>query len=99
MPIVDRSPVAYPGRIRRDSRPSGVGLRLAADRAERHVTLVSCPHVQLLGRVTYEGFAAAWPSREDPSADKLNKDPKHVVSTTLKNCSARSPTRSTRTRR
>ena len=38
---------------------------------------------QLLGRVTYEGFAAAWPSREGPFADKLNNDPKYVVSTTL----------------
>jgi len=40
--------------------------------------------VQLLGRKTYEGFAAAWPSREGPFADKLNNDPKVVVSTTLK---------------
>ena len=40
--------------------------------------------VQLLGRVTYEGFAAAWPSREGEFADKLNNDPKVVVSTTLK---------------
>ncbi|TML31467.1 MAG: dihydrofolate reductase [Actinobacteria bacterium] len=39
--------------------------------------------VQLLGRVTYEGFAEAWPSREGPFADKLNQDPKYVVSTTL----------------
>jgi len=39
--------------------------------------------VQLLGRVTYQGFAAAWPSREGPFADKLNNDPKYVVSTTL----------------
>ena len=39
--------------------------------------------VQLLGRVTYEGFAAAWPSREGPFADKLNSDPKLVVSSTL----------------
>ncbi len=39
--------------------------------------------VQLLGRVTYEGFAAAWPFREGPFADKLNNDPKVVVSSTL----------------
>src|SRR3954453_3704643 len=39
--------------------------------------------VQLLGRVTYEGFAAAWPSREGEFAEKLNADPKVVVSTTL----------------
>jgi dihydrofolate reductase len=39
--------------------------------------------VQLLGRVTYEGFAAVWPSREGPFADKLNRDPKVVVSSTL----------------
>jgi dihydrofolate reductase len=39
--------------------------------------------VQLLGRVTYEGFAEAWPSREGEFADKLNSDPKYVVSTTL----------------
>lgn len=39
--------------------------------------------VQLLGRVTYEGFAAAWPSREGPFADKLNNDPKVLVSTTV----------------
>jgi dihydrofolate reductase len=39
--------------------------------------------VQLLGRKTYEGFAEAWPSREGPFADKLNNDPKVVVSSTL----------------
>jgi dihydrofolate reductase len=39
--------------------------------------------VQLLGRITYEGFADAWPSRDGPFADKLNSDPKVVVSTTL----------------
>ncbi|MEO3922594.1 dihydrofolate reductase family protein [Micromonosporaceae bacterium B7E4] len=40
----------------------------------------------LLGRVTYEGFAAAWPNMTDEAgfADKMNDMPKYVVSTTLK---------------
>jgi dihydrofolate reductase len=37
----------------------------------------------LLGRVTYEGFAAAWPSRDGEFADKFNDMPKYVVSSTL----------------
>src|SRR5436853_4448875 len=37
----------------------------------------------LLGRVTYEGFAAAWPSRTDEFAEKMNSMPKYVVSSTL----------------
>jgi dihydrofolate reductase len=37
----------------------------------------------LLGRVTYEGFADAWPSRQGEFADKYNNMPKYVVSTTL----------------
>jgi dihydrofolate reductase len=37
----------------------------------------------LLGRVTFEGFAAAWPSREGEFADKFNDMPKYVVSSTL----------------
>ena len=37
----------------------------------------------LLGRVTYEGFAAAWPGRTDAGADYFNGVRKYVVSTTL----------------
>jgi dihydrofolate reductase len=38
----------------------------------------------LLGRRTYEGFAAAWPERDGEFADKLNTMPKYVVSSTLR---------------
>ncbi len=38
----------------------------------------------LLGRVTYEGFAEAWPSRTGEFADKMNNMPKVVVSNSLK---------------
>jgi dihydrofolate reductase len=37
----------------------------------------------LLGRVTYQGFADAWPAREGEFADKFNEMPKYVVSSTL----------------
>jgi dihydrofolate reductase len=37
----------------------------------------------LLGRVTYEGFAKAWPEREGEFADKFNQMSKYVVSSTL----------------
>ena len=39
--------------------------------------------VLLIGRVTYESFAGAWPSREGEFADKFNTMPKYVVSSTL----------------
>ena len=38
----------------------------------------------LLGRVTYEGFAEAWPERDGDFADRFNAMPKYVVSSTLR---------------
>jgi dihydrofolate reductase len=37
----------------------------------------------LIGRVTYESFAGAWPSREGEFADKFNNMPKYLVSSTI----------------
>jgi len=42
--------------------------------------------VQLMGRITYEEFAAAWPAMEEAAGEfgaKMNAMPKVVVSTTL----------------
>ncbi|TLN03184.1 dihydrofolate reductase [bacterium] len=39
---------------------------------------------QLLGRVTYEGFAKAWPNSKDEGAAQFNNMPKYVVTRTLK---------------
>ena len=41
----------------------------------------------LLGRLTYEGFAAAWPTMKDTGAfgERMNSIKKYVVSSTLKN--------------
>jgi dihydrofolate reductase len=41
----------------------------------------------VLGRVTYEGFAASWPNMEESTGDfgkKMNSMPKHVASRTLR---------------
>jgi dihydrofolate reductase len=42
---------------------------------------------QLLGRRTYEGFAAAWPTMEGTGdfGEKMNSMPKYVISSTLTN--------------
>ena len=64
---------------------------------------------QLLGRRTYEGFAAAWPTMEDEAgfAEKMNSMPKYVFSThpregragtTRPSSPATSPRRSARSR-
>jgi len=44
----------------------------------------------LLGRVTYQGFAKAWPTIKDPDgfADRMNSIRKYAVSTTLKDSDA-----------
>jgi dihydrofolate reductase len=54
------------------------GFRYKLEELQQHDAL-------LLGRVTYEGFAAAWPGRTDEAgfADKMNGMPKYVVSTTF----------------
>ncbi len=39
--------------------------------------------VQLIGRVTYESFAGAWPQRQGEFADRMNSMPKYVVTKTL----------------
>ncbi len=47
--------------------------------------LLSASDALLLGRVTYEEFAAAWPLRSgDPFTDRMNSLPKFVASKTLK---------------
>jgi dihydrofolate reductase len=57
-----------------DRGPEGNAFKLEETRASEAL---------LLGRVTYEGFAEAWPSRDDEFARKFNSMPKYVVSSTL----------------
>ena len=63
------------------------GWALQIDRGEEgnefKLDEVMTSEALLLGRTTYEGFAAAWPTREGDFADKFNTMPKYVVSTTL----------------
>jgi dihydrofolate reductase len=54
------------------------GMKYKLDETMEHEAM-------LLGRVTYHGFAQAWPGRTDEVgfADKMNSMPKYVVSKTL----------------
>lgn len=46
--------------------------------------LLLMPDALLMGRVTYEGFAQIWPTRQGKMADTINSMPKYVASRTLK---------------
>ena len=45
--------------------------------------LLAPADAMLLGRATYENFAASWPGRPGEFADRINSMPKHVASRTL----------------
>ncbi|MDJ0341904.1 dihydrofolate reductase family protein [Streptomyces sp. H10-C2] len=69
---VMEAPDQWHGAYFDDEMGATVGAQMAASDA------------LLLGRVTYEGFAAAWPNMADePGADHMNGSAKYVVSTTL----------------
>jgi dihydrofolate reductase len=58
----------------------------SADMGDAVSTAFANAECFLLGRRTYEIFAASWPNfpdQDDPVASKLNKLPKYVVSTTM----------------
>jgi dihydrofolate reductase len=55
----------------------------------------SAPYELLLGRGTYEIFAAHWPYDKGPIADQLNSTRKHVASTTLERMEWNNSTRIT----
>ena len=65
--------------------PSWTGPYFGEEMAKAQLDLLFASDALLLGRVTYEGFAAAWPSMTDEQgfADRMNALPKFVVSTTL----------------
>jgi dihydrofolate reductase len=54
-----------------------------ADGDQYKLDELNAAEIQLLGRVTYEAFAKAWPSQEGDFADKINQGRKYVVSSTL----------------
>ena len=66
------------------SRGGWVGLiRDRPDLARLALDEALASEAMLMGRRTYEWFAARWPSRSGELADRLNGLPKYVVSSTL----------------
>lgn len=66
--------------------PSWTGPFWSDQLAEMQAEYLYSSDALVLGRVTYEGFAAAWPSMEESTGEfgkKMNSMPKHVASRTL----------------
>jgi dihydrofolate reductase len=66
------------------SEPSWTGPYFNEELGDAQLALLMRSEGLLLGRVTYEGFAAAWPAMRDEQgfADRMNALPKHVATTT-----------------
>jgi len=60
------------------------------DNMHAALDLLRSSEALLLGRNTYEAFAASWPPRQDPMgfSEKINRMPKYVVSRTLTDAAA-----------
>lgn len=66
--------------------PAWTGPYFNDDLAKLQSDLLFASDALLLGRVTYEGFAAAWPQMEESEGEfavRMNQLPKYVASTTL----------------
>ena len=61
-----------------------VGKRHEAGQIEYKFQEVLDHEALLIGQVTYESFADAWPTYKGAFADRMNSMPKYVVSTTVK---------------
>ncbi len=67
-------------------KPTWTGPYFSAEHAKFAYGQLFSSDALLLGRVTYEGMAAAWPHMEESDGDfavRMNTLPKYVVSTTL----------------
>src|SRR5689334_5755378 len=67
--------------------PAWTGPFWSEDQAKLQYDYLFASDALLLGRVTYEGFAAAWPTMSDTGdfGVKMNTMPKFVASRTLQN--------------
>lgn len=65
--------------------PAWTGPYFNEELAQLQHELLFASDALLLGRLTYQGFAAAWPGMTDENgfADRMNRLPKFVASTTL----------------
>ena len=71
--------------VKGSSTPVGRSSTTPATRATFKFDELKAAEAQLLGRITYQGFAAAWPTMEDTGefGERMNGMPKYVVSSTL----------------
>jgi dihydrofolate reductase len=80
---IDRGEEAEERRGLGQADPEQLLRRVATGVAEYKLREALGTEALLLGRITYEQFAARWPSRDGEVADRFNSVPKYVVSSTL----------------
>jgi dihydrofolate reductase len=79
------NPHLWPKLEKEDSRTHGKA-RISDIHFEVQNELLQSCDALLMGRRTYEGFAAAWPTRSgDSMSDRINSMRKYVASSTLRN--------------
>jgi dihydrofolate reductase len=75
--------VEAPGGEATHPHSGWVGDYIGPEQLEYKLAEVLDAESLLIGRVTYEGFAAAWPERDGEFADQMNGMRKYVVSSML----------------
>jgi dihydrofolate reductase len=82
--IINCTFISLDGVVERPNEWPTVERPANGQSGQMHVDLIEACDAVLMGRHTYDGFAAAWPTRSgDPFSDRINTIPKYVVSTTL----------------
>ena len=82
--IINSTYITLDGVVENPHLWPSLGDAAKAEHFEVQMALLNACDAILMGRHTYESFAAVWPKRADSYAERINAMEKQVVSTTLR---------------